>query len=476
MRILFVSNVFDLYIRREALALMYLSAVLKKNGHETTVSPPELKILSESIESYKPDAVGFGTLTGTFDQYLNIAREVKSRFALMTIFGGVHPTFNPEIIDDEAIDAICLGEGEEAIVEFADKFDRGEDFWNTPNWTVKHNGEIFRSGPRPMIENLDTIPFPDRELFYDRDIGFANNPIKTFLAARGCPYRCSYCFNESFRKLYKGLGRAVRNRSPKNLVDEVCLVEKKYPFQLVWYLADTFILNKQWLSELAEEHPARTPLPYYANVRADLVDEEVVRLLKKGRCVSVAMGVEAGNPELRNQVLDRDLSNEQIINAAKLVREVGIRLLTFNIIALPGGSLEQDLETVDLNIRAGVDYPSVSFMIPFEKTKMYDIAKQRDLLPEGKINYEEGYYQKPVIRVPDPEQRVRLLWLFALAVEFPFVRRRLTKLLTWPLDPLYLFVYKLWKGYASKSRIYPHRIGLMKTIKSAFRYLTHLQR
>jgi len=235
-------------------------------------------------------------------------------------------------------------------------------------------------------------------------------------------------------------------------------------------------LNKKWLSELAQEHFKRGKIPFYANVRADLVDDEVVGHLKKGGCVSVAMGIEAGNPLLRNQILNRDLDNSRIIKAAKLIRASGIKLLTFNIIALPGGGIKEDMETLDLNIEAGVDYPSVSFMIPFPKTRIFDLAKDSNLLPETEINYDEGYYQKPIIKVANPEKHVRLLWLFALAVEFPIVRKHLLKLLDLPLDPIYSLAYKLWKGYTGKSRIFPHKRSMSDMGKAIWNYLTKLQR
>lgn len=476
MKWLFVSNVFDLYVRRESLSVMYLSAALKNAGHQTVVTSTNPRKILEALNDFKPDAVGFGTLTGNYEQFCKLARLIKGRSNALILFGGIHPTFNPEIVSEPFIDGICMGEGEAAIVDFANRFDGGGDYQNTPNWIVKHDGRVIKNPLRPLIDDLDTIAFPDRKLFYDGSSDFAENPIKFFLAARGCPYDCSYCFNESFRRLYKGKGKAVRFRSVDNLIAEVAEVKAQYPLQIVWYLADTFVLDKRWLAELCEKHREKFGLPFYGNVRADLVDQQVVDLLKMGGCVSVAMGIEAGDENLRNGILCRNLSNDRIVKAARMIREAGIGLLTFNIIAIPGGTLESDIRTVDLNIKAGVDYPSVSFMIPFPKTRIYAVAAELGLLPAGRIQYDEGYYQMPIVAGASAEKHQRLLLLFALAVEFPQIRRLLPVLLNLPLTPFYKIAYKLWKGYTGKTRIFPYKSIYTQTMRSIWRYLTYKQR
>ncbi|MEW6233297.1 MAG: radical SAM protein [Chloroflexota bacterium] len=470
MRILFILKQVD----NDHLGILHLSSVLKSGGHEVELIIGAAQDPTEVAARWRPDIVAYSVFTGSQHYYLDLNRRIRARQKVFSVFGGPHPTFFPELIQEDGVDGICIGEGEGAFLELANALQSGQPVTGIANWWIKENGVIHENAPGHLVEDLDSLPFPDRALLYERYAPSRYNPLKPFITGRGCPYNCTYCFNHSFAKLYRGKGRMVRQRSVDNVLAEMSWVLEAYPFQLALFMDDTFIVSREWVAEFAEKYPRVIGKPFWCQVRANLVNDGIVRLLKQAGCVSVSMGVEAGNDDLRNRVLNRNMSKETIIRACQLLGAQGIAVMTTNMLGLPGGSLAADLETLELNRACKPAYASALLFQPYPRTALGEYA-QREHLMEGTfddISFSATAHS--VLRFSDAREKRQienLQKLFAVGVEWPFLLPLIRLLLKLPSNRLYWLIYKLWKGYALKNRLHPHRLSTREFLRSLTHFL-----
>jgi len=469
-RILFVLDQIDY----EPQGIMQLSSVLKAAGHEVGLAVAALEDPIETARNYQPAIVAYSVITGSQRYYLDLNRTIKQSLEVYSVFGGPHPTFFPEMIEQPGVDAVCIGEGEGAIVDLANAIERdGFDFDpHIPNWHFRRNGETIRNDVRPYI-NLDDLPLPDRDLIYSKDAISRRSKIKHFIAGRGCPYNCTYCFNHAFMSLYRGKGKPIRHRSVERVIQEVLEVRERYPLEFVVFLDDTFILNKDWLQEFADAYAQKVGLPFFCNVRANLVTHEIAGLLKRAGCHSVSMGVEAGNDTVRNELLRRHMTREQILNAAECLRAAGLRFSTTNMIGLPNTSLAHDIETLDINIACRPDYAHVFLFQPYPRTPLGQYAYESGLIEGSFDDISKVAWDYTILKFPPQHKRalVNLQRLFAIAVEWPWLKGLIVRLLAIRCNRLLWLIHKLWKGYALKQRLHPVRMSVSDLLATAWRFM-----
>jgi radical SAM superfamily enzyme YgiQ (UPF0313 family) len=262
--------------------------------------------------------------------------------------------------------------------------------------------------------------------------------------------------------------------SVERVIEEVKGVQAHYPLQFVVFLDDLFIVYTDWLRELAEEFPRQVGLPFFCNVRANLVTPEKVDLLKQAGCASVGMGLETGNAALRNQILNRNLSDEQITEASRLLREAGIRLLTTNMLGLPGGTLEHDFETLALNHACRPAYANAFLYQPYPRTELGEYAREGGFVEGSVDDIDPSAWERSVLRFSSAAEKRRIEnfnKLFALAVEWPWLTGLVRRLIKLPPNGALRLVYKLWKGYAIKNRIHPYRPSPGEFLQAVHRFM-----
>jgi radical SAM superfamily enzyme YgiQ (UPF0313 family) len=435
----------------DLIGVMYLSAVLKENGHKCEVFIGE-KNLIKSLKKFSPDIAAFSVVTGPHFWDLRMAKIIKEELDIPIIFGGPHPTFFPQVIENENVDIICRGEGEYAMLELANKMEDGKDITKIKNLWVKQNGRIFKNDLRPLIENLDELPFPDREIYYKKYKFLRNYPMKVFLASRGCPYDCTFCFNHAMKKLYKGKGTYVRRRSVDNVIEEIKVVRKKYPLRTITFTDDIFILDTKWLDEFFKKYSDEVGIPYVCYIRADLINEKIVRGLKESGCWAVCWGIESGNEYLRNVILKKRVTQVQILRTARLLKKYGIKMSVYNILGLPGETLDNALETLLLNIKIKVDWPWCSIFQPYPGTELTEYAKKKGYLDEGFSidSLKPVYFTKSMLNQENICELENLQKLFYFLVKFPSLIPFAKHLIKLPLgkffEILFIFSYAYrWK-------------------------------
>lgn len=445
-RVLFLQK----YLPQEMLGLAYLSRALKTSGHEVAVQlVPERDWLAR-IKDRKPDLLAVSMTTGDHAFYCDLVRQVKESTGVNTILGGPHPTFVPDILQEDGIDMICRGEGEGAIVELANRI-AGRETWNDiPNLWVKDGSTVHKNEVRPLVKSLDELGFPDREPLYEAGACYRESPRKIFLTQRGCPYVCSFCFHHGWRdKLYKAKKTEyVRKRSVRGICDEIEDVRSKWNLKFLHFLDDIFNIEDEWLDEFCDEYSRRIALPFDVILRTNLTTEHQMKRLRQAGCISARLAFESASDHVRNKVYRKGTTAHDLEHSAKCVKGAGIRLTTLNLLGAPGATLDDELETVKLNIRCKVDHPLCSLLQPYPETDIVDITKGMGYAVDALEKFPEKFNRTSSIQRPDRAAIENLHKLFPLLISFPRLMPLAKSLSKFkPASRLYLAAYLLWSEY-----------------------------
>lgn len=443
-KVLFICS-YD-YIEKPTIQL--LSAVLKSSGHECHYLDLKLeKDIVNEVKKIAPDIIAYSITTGPHENFLKINNIIKRNYNFLSVFGGAHCTFFPKFIEEEGVDVICRGEGEHAIVELADAIANKEDFRHIGNLYVKENGKIFKNEMRPLIQDLDSLPFPDRSIF-DKYAHYRNMRRRYLITSRGCPYNCSYCFNNSLKKIYNGKGKYVRQKSVGKVIEELKLLKQDYKPLRIKFYDDIFVLNKDWILNFCEQYEKEIHIPFIAQIRVNLVNEEIIKALKTAGCITVDFGIESGNPEFRKLILNRDIPDSKILEVSHLLKKYSIKTLSFNMVGLPDETVEMCFDTIRLNIKAKISYAHVLIFIPYPGTDLSDYATERGYFNGDNTNINSSFiYSKSILDMNNIKKIKRLQYLFSISVSFPIILPITKLLINLPLDYLYqsvFFLHRIW--------------------------------
>jgi len=373
------------------LGLMYLASSLEKNAFNVKIIDANLRNMEltevvRAVKSEKSDIVGLYAPTAaikTAIQYVNeIKREVPDCF---TIIGGPHASSLPieTLRMSSALDAVCIGEGEQTIVEIAELFSRRD----SADWLDRVKGIAYRkrslvddgiclTQPRGFIEDLDSLPFPARHLvpFSEYKVLNKNSSIGNMMTSRGCAFSCSYCSSSHL------MGRMFRARTPSNVVDEIEDLRLKYGVRTIEFIDDNFVLNKRRAMEIGQEIKSRgLDIDFVASSRVDTINRELLEALKKAGLSTIYYGVESGSQRVLN-LMHKGIEIQQAEDAIKAAKEIGIGTLASFIIGYPGESVEEMRRTISFAVALDPDYAQFSILTPFPGTPIYEELKKNDLI------------------------------------------------------------------------------------------------
>lgn len=460
MKVLFIVNVSDLGFE-EPLGILYLSADAKRNGHQIYAVENEFNAVEKKIKEIKPDFLAISVLTPNFSYMYQLLKEIKTKYNIPALVGGPHATYFPEVIKEGGIDYVFRGESEMAFVEFLGSIENSKSIKDVSNLVYLHNGEVKVNQIMNLIHNLDDIPFPDREIFFEYK-QFYKSDVRSVMASRGCPYSCSYCFNNEYQEIYKGLGERIRVRSVDNVIAECKELKERYDAKMIHFFDDIFPFKKDWVEEFSQKYKQEVNLPFLTNTSFNVCTEQYVSNLSKAGCKCLLIGVETGNEYFREKILFRKMKNKMMIEKANLIHSYGIKIYTQNLIGIPHGSLELDIESLRVNIKLKADYAGAYLCQPYPKTPIEKIARESNLLEEGK-DFNRSFYYASNLKIDEKELVERLRVIFPVVVNYPFLLNFIYLFLKMPMMPFQI-AGKLLHGYKIRTTMLRYKMGFRKFV------------
>lgn len=428
----------------EPLGLIQLGRLLRDRGHQVRYATMETRLLAKAVREFKPRLIAYSICSVDQERALEINRELKRGYDFYAVFGGPHPTFFPEMIEDDGVDALCVGEGDLSFVEFVDCLEAGDDGAKTPNmWVKLGSGEVAENLPARLVEDLDSLPYPDREGLY-QDRWLRKYRMKTFISSRGCPFACTYCYNRLYKNLYKGRGRVWRTRSPEHLVGEIEWVKKSWPLAQLTMVDDVFVSSREWLEGFVPEYRRRIGLPFTCFVRLDRMDDDQARLLKEAGCSHIFAAIESGDERIRLEIMGRRMTDEEIVSGADALHRHGIKVYIQNMMGVPGETLEDALKTLELNVRVGADLAITSLFTPFPNLELTKRAIEEGYFSGDVKQLPHNMTSRSVLKLADKSEIERLQKLFPMLMDVPWLRRHVRFLVKLPLHPIYSWIRNAW--------------------------------
>lgn len=396
-----LAFVFDNHIlQHEPLGPMYIASHVRQLGHVVEYFNADDAGFGDELRAFAPEVLAYSIATGQQVRFFELNRALRRALptAQLSLFGGPHPTFFPEMIHVDGVDAICVGEGELPTGELLDALARGRDWTRIPNLHVKlPDGTVVKNRPRDFLPHLDELPLPDHDIklrfphLRDRKIGF-------FIMGRGCPFHCTFCFNDAMMALQGG--KYVRFRDPEKVCEEIALVRDRHGIRLVSFQDDIFGIDVKWMEKFAPLYRERVGLPFMCHYRADMATERSMRALYEAGCNRLIIGLESGDEDLRQRVMDKRVTTAELLACARMAQEHGIELLTQNMFGIPGETVETALSTVALNIRIRPEVFIHYFFVPYPMTKLGEIAQEMGLFDGDFDALPISYHNEIPLNIP----------------------------------------------------------------------------
>lgn len=377
-----------------------IATILKNAGHIVellvfTPITPVTKVIEDFIRRFEPEMFCLTAVSTQFPLICKIAETVKEIDpSIYTVLGGHHASLNPEqAIKNHAFDAICIGEGEKAVVELTTQLENRKDPSNIPNLWIKHAGseDIEKNLREPFIEDLDSLPYIDRDMW---EPWIANSKdMPSILLGRGCPFRCAYCSNHAMAKISPG--KYVRFRSPENVINEInCITEKNPSLESIYLEIETFgaILEYTFnMCKKLEEFNAtrQKPISFGVNlaVTRNIVNNTgLLEAFNRANITFVNIGLESGSERIRTEILRRPrYTNKDIVEFCNLAQKYSVKVNMYILIGLPGETLADFKETIKCVRECKPQSLFLSIYHPYPGTDLYEMAVKMGVLNEEKI-------------------------------------------------------------------------------------------
>lgn len=369
----------NLWFNSPPLGLGYIGAVLKKEGHEISIWDPPAQGLSfyetlDHIKDFGPEILGISVNTCSSDMAAKFLKKAKKAIPdLLTVAGGPHITADYEYITGQKIDFGIVGEGEITASELFSSLEKGESVKKIDGIIYKNSGKLVKNKPRSLIEDLDKLPFPQRDLFMGK-----YNPVPVddkgckkaaIITSRGCPSRCIFCDHNTF-------GNNYRSRSPENIVEEVLYLHYKLGFKDIAFVDSCFAISNEKLRKISSLLVSYgSPVSWSCSLRADCVDLKTLNMMKKAGCWRVRFGIESGDAKVLN-FIRKDISLEKTKKAVRLADKAGLAPKAFLMV----GHFIDDRKSLKNTEKIALELPlydiTIQINTPLKGTYQYKIKEK----------------------------------------------------------------------------------------------------
>jgi radical SAM superfamily enzyme YgiQ (UPF0313 family) len=376
-------------------AIHVLSSILKQIGCNIgllhineNIIPFEKNIIIEKSNGY--DIFAFTATSFNYKYANQIAGWLKEQYPnILRILGGSHATIQPEDFEESNFDIFCVGEGEEPMKDLVYALQNGIDWNNIPNLITRK-----RINPvRGFLKDMNLLPFWDFEITDTKRILELQNGWLSLSFSRGCPYECNFCINHLYKKIEIGqhnkISEYLRKRSPENAILQLEYLANNYKIKFFNIDDDLHLIDKKWIIEFTEKYKKRIyerfGIKYILNARASNLTKEILTILDVSGCKEIRIGFETGNEKLRNKILGKGITNDDLIKAFENLKGFSIIGVLFAMMGIPGESWETFNDTLDMIIKLKPKLIRMTFLFPYKHTRIYDYCIENNLFKEGKI-------------------------------------------------------------------------------------------
>jgi anaerobic magnesium-protoporphyrin IX monomethyl ester cyclase len=368
------------------LGILYLSAYLKRAGFSVDVFDSTFRDpadFEETVRRLRPKIVGIYANIITRDNVFRMAKIAKDNGVRFVLCGGPDAPEWSDLYLTQGIDVIGTNEGERTLEQLVPWLhERGmSGLEDIPGIIFLKNGRVYRTAPRPAITDLDSLPWPDRGVLAMEDYFKAwksrhGESSVSLITARGCPFHCAWCSSEVF-------GHTHRQRSARNVVDEMMMIKATYNPDIMWISDDVLTINRKWSMQFFDEIQRRgAQHPFECLSRVDLVDKDILAGLKKSGCFRVWYGAESGSQKVLDS-MTKGTTIEQVREASRLTQQMGIQAGFFILLGYPDETTADIRKTIDLLKQTRPDVFGTSVAFPMKGTAFYERVQDRIIANEN---------------------------------------------------------------------------------------------
>ncbi|UCE41125.1 MAG: radical SAM protein [Candidatus Aminicenantes bacterium] len=402
------------------LGLLYIGSVLEKEGIDVRIVPADMKNMSwrdikQDILYYEPDIIGVTSTTENRFQSFKLVKLAKKTFPqAMAIMGGPHASMAAEdcLAHIPELDLVVRGEGEETMIELCRWYQEGKDSQaldQVNGISFRKNDEVKSNPSRPLIRDLDSLPYPAFHLVPFEDYNFkfpvpgqGDLPAVNIMSSRGCPFKCNFCATPI------NWGRNVRMRSPENVVDEIQRLIERYGVKVIFFFDDTFNVNTKRVEKICDLIIERNLNIFWkCDVRIDLIDKPLLTKMKQAGLFHLSFGLEAASERVRNEIIDKKVDIEDFHNLVKWCQELEIIPNVFFIYSHPTETWEEAQETINIIEQYGDGIEaSIAILHIYPGTPLEEIARENGVLPQD-FTWAKRYRSK-IVTLPAAQGDVPL--------------------------------------------------------------------
>ena len=355
----------------------------------------------DAVDEFRPQLIGVSCVESTYRMALRLVQQIKDR-QIPIIFGGALATFDPSLIlNSRLVDMVCVGEGENTILEITRRIENGRDFHDIPNVWTKRFDKIIPAR-KYTLEDINRQPIPRFDIFEPERIYRAMSgkiyrmiPVEI---SRGCPYRCTYCSAPSYAEKFSKTGRWLRFKSIAQIIKEIDYYVHAYEAEYFYFVSETFLAFPRKERETFYRLYAQYGIPFWFNTRPETINREDIRKLEDIGCHRISVGIESGDEKFRNDVLQRNYTNDQVLKAVEVLEASGIQFSVNNMIGFPDETREMVFETIELNRRFCANSHTVSVFQPYRGTALYDYSVSKGYIDPDTIV--DGRFSESVLNMP----------------------------------------------------------------------------
>src|SRR5215475_8558705 len=362
------------------LGILYLSAFLKRSGFSVEVFDSTFRDFSDfehTVQRVKPRIVGLYANIITRDNVLRLAHIAKANGVEFVLVGGPDASEWCEKYFANGVDIIGVNEGELTLQELIPRLQNEgmTDIEQVRGIMFSKNGQVHRTPPRPAITDLDSLPWPDRDAlnmdeYFTAWKSHHGESSVSLITARGCPFHCAWCSSEVF-------GHTHRQRSPKDVVDEMLDLKRRYNPDIMWISDDVLTINKKWTREFIREVKARNAQhPYECLSRVDLVDRDILQGLRDTGCFRIWYGAESGSQKVLDS-MRKGTTVAQVREASRITQEFGMQAGFFILLGYPDETTADIRMTIDFLKETRPDVVGTSVAFPIKGTEFYERVESR---------------------------------------------------------------------------------------------------